>query len=380
MKVAIVHDQLREFGGAERVLVALKKIFPNGDIYTSTYDAKSLGPHKKIIASWNVKTSWFGKIPLLNQFYSPFRFLTPCIWESFDFSKYDLVISSSGSWMCKGIRTKSDRPQDEKQPLHISYIHHPPRYLYGYETAIEWQKYPLIKLYGNIVNHFLRIWDFNSSERADYFIANSEETRKRIQKFYRRDAVVIYPPVTIPNTFHVSRSAFRNSYYITVSRLARAKHVDILIKAANKEKFHLKIVGTGRDQEYLKSIAGKTVEFLGNIDDAELTKVYQNAKAFLFASVDEEFGIVLVEAMGYGVPAIAYKSGGVPEIVKDETNGFLFNKLTPESLIQKLKKYEALSKEEQTKMKLQSRKTSETFSEETFKKKILDFIHNVSPQ
>lgn len=371
MKVAIVHDQLREFGGAERVLVALKNIFPTADVYTSSYDINPLGSHKKLVASWNIKTSWFGKIPILNRYYSPLRFLTPWIWESFDFSTYDLVISSSGSWMCKGINTKAPI-------IHISYIHHPPRYLYGYETAIEWQKYLLIKIYGNLVNHFLRIWDFNSSQRANYFIANSQETKKRIQKFYRRNAEVIYPPVNIPKTFHVSRSTLHNSYYVTVSRLARAKHIDILIRAANKYKLSLKIVGTGRDEEYLKSIAGKTVKFLGNLSDQELARVYQNAKAFLFAAVDEEFGIVLVEAMGYRLPVIAYNSGGVPETVKDGVNGFLFNKLTEDSLIKAVKKLDSLKTGKLPDMKKAARKTAEEFTEEKFKQKILKFIHTVS--
>lgn len=375
MKVAIVHDQLREFGGAERVLVVLKKIFPQADIYTSTYDNRSLGSHANLILTWQVRISWFGKIPILNRFYSPFRFLTPWIWESFDFSKYDLVISSSGSWMCKGIKTT-------KPTLHISYIHHPPRYLYGYETAIEWQKYLLIKIYGSIINHFLRIWDFNSSKRADYFIANSEETKKRIQKFYRRDATVIYPPVNIPkkiSNFHPPVGG-SNSYYITVSRLARAKHVDILIQAANKYKFHLKIVGTGRDEEYLKSIAGKTVEFLGNLSDKELAQMYKNAKAFLFASVDEEFGIVLIEAMGYGLPVIAYKSGGVPETVKDGVNGYVFNELNEDSLVNKVRKFENLKVENVQEMKKLARKTAENFSEDKFKKRLLEFIRTVSHQ
>jgi glycosyltransferase involved in cell wall biosynthesis len=371
MKVALVHDQLREFGGAERVLVALKKIFPDSDVYTSTYDNDSLGAHKDEIKSWNIITSWFGKILLINRFYSPLRFLTPWIWESFDFSKYDLVISSSGSWMCKGIKTK-------KPTIHMSYIHHPPRYLYGYETAIEWQKYPLIRIYGNILNHFLRIWDFNSSSLADYYITNSQETKKRIEKFYRRDATVIYPPVTIPlspppTTYHLPPT----TYYITVSRLARAKHVDILIKAANKMKFHLKIVGTGRDEKYLRSIAGPTVEFLGNITDSELLKQYFKAYAFLFASVDEEFGIAPIEAMGHGLPVIAFKSGGLPETVKEEVNGYLFNELTEDSLIQKLRKFEGLKVEKLIDMKKAARKTAEKFTEEVFEKSIKQFVNKI---
>ncbi|MEK7109929.1 MAG: glycosyltransferase [Patescibacteria group bacterium] len=370
MKVALVHDQLREFGGAERVLVSLKKIFPQADIYTTTFDLNSLGSHKNLIKDWKVYVSWFGKIPFLNKFYSPFRFLTPFIWESFDFSKYDLVISSSGSWMSKGIKTN-------KPTIHISYIHHPPRYLYGYETAIEWQKYFFIKIYGYIVNHFLRIWDFTSSQWADYLIANSEETKKRIKKFYRRNSIVIYPPVDIPKKLdELEKLDKLSNYYLTVSRLARAKHIDILIKAANAAKFNLKIVGDGRDLERLKQIASPTVEFLGNLTDEELKKTYTNAKAFLFSSRDEEFGIAVVEAMGYGLPVIAYRSGGIPEYVTNGKNGFLFDQLVPSNLIDKVKEFEKLNSKQIIEMRKEARKTAEGFSEENFKKNIIKFVNS----
>jgi len=377
MKVAIVHDQLREFGGAERVLVALKKIYPQADIFTTTFDLNSLGIHKELIKNWKVNVSWFGKIPFLNRFYSPFRFLTPLIWESFNFDKYDLVISSSGSWMSKGIKTN-------KPTIHISYIHHPPRYLYGYETAIEWQKYFLIKIYGYIVNHFLRIWDFTSSQRADFLIANSEETKRRIEKFYRRDAVVIYPPVNIPDsklfkTIYNNLQPFKTDYFLTVSRLARAKHIDVLIKAANLAKFNLKIVGSGRDFERLKQTAGPTVEFLGNLSDQELKKTYLNAKAFLFASKDEEFGIAPVEAMGYGLPVIAFRSGGLPEYLIDDKNGYLFDHLDENSLVEKVKKFESLKVEKLKEIRKEARKTAERFTEEKFEKQILHFINKDCP-
>ena len=370
MKVALVHDQLREFGGAERVLVSLKKIFPQADIYTTTFDLNSLGTHKKLIKNWRINVSWFGKIPFLNKFYSPFRFLTPLIWESFDFSKYDLVISSSGSWMSKGIKTS-------KPTIHISYIHHPPRYLYGYETAIEWQKYFFIKIYGYIINHFLRIWDFTSTQRADYLIANSEETKKRIEKFYRRDSTVIYPPVNIPKKLYELYKPYKlYNYFLTVSRLAYAKHIDVLIKAANKLKFSLKIVGSGRDEERLKQIAGPTVEFLGNLNDEELKKIYLDTKAFLFASRDEEFGIAPVEAMGYGLPVIAFQSGGLPEYVIDGKNGYLFDELSQDSLIKRVNELTNLTNQEYLEMRKEARKTAERFSEEKFKTEILSYIKN----
>lgn len=368
MRIAIVHDQLTEFGGSERVLVALKKMFPQADVFTSVCNLKKMGSHESLFQGWKIYTSWFDKIPFIRNYYSPFRFLTPKIWESFNFSGYDLVISSSGSWMSKGVITK-------KPTLHICYLHHPPRYLYGYETAIEWQKYWPIKVYGTLVNHFLRMWDFESSKRPDFFIANSQETRSRIKKFYRRDAAVIYPPVNIPkDQGNQVTSQQGNSYFLTVSRLAKAKHIDVLIKAANKLKFNLKIVGTGRDEKYLKSIAGPTVEFLGNIPDSQLEKIYSGAKAFLFASRDEEFGIAVVEAMGRSLPIIAYKSGGVPEYVKDDLNGYLFDELDEDCLAEQINKLTSLSKEKYLEMRKEARATAEKFSEANFREKIINFI------
>lgn len=373
MKVAIVHDQLREFGGAERVLMSIKELFPDAPVYTTTFDLNSLGEHKEEIKKWDVRLTWFGEIPLLNRLYSPFRFLTPLIWEKLNLNEFDLVISSTGSWMCKGVITK-------KPTIHISYIHHPPRYLYGYQTAVEWQKYWPIKLYGYIVNHFLRMWDFIASKRPDYLIANSIETQKRIQKFYRRDSTVIYPPVTIPQDprpYTLNSKPYTQNprpYFITVSRLARAKHVDLLIEAANKMKFNLHIVGIGRDEQYLKSLAGPTISFLGNISDEQLQDELQNAKGFLFAAVDEEFGIAPVEAMGFGVPVIAYKSGGLKETVKEEVNGYLYEELSVHSLVGAIKKLQSLSSEKYSDMRKNARKEAEQYSEENFKKRFMEFV------
>jgi len=368
MKIALVHDQLQEFGGAERVLVSLKKIFPDADVYTSFYNPKTLGIHADKFKDWQIHTSWADKIYLFKKLYSPLRFITPKIWESFNFSIYDLVISSSGSYMSKGIITKP-------KTVHICYLHHPPRYLYGYETAIEWQRYWPIKIYGHLINHNLRLFDFVSSQRVDYFIANSKETKRRVQKLYRRDATVIYPPVTIPLFSQLSVTPHRSSgYYLTVSRLARAKHVDILIKAANEMRFRLKIVGTGRDEKYLRSIAGPTVEFLGSLPDSEFSQIHKYAKAFLFASVDEEFGIAPVEAMGYGLPVIAYNSGGLPETIEHGQNGFLFDKLTPKALIDKIRLLESLTEDKYLTMRKIARKVAEKFSEENFKKNMMNFV------
>lgn len=370
MKIALVHDQLQEFGGAERVLVALKQIFPEADVFTSFYNPKALGIHAHHFKNWNIITSWGDKVGIFKKWYSPLRFLTPYIWEPFNFNEYDLVISSSGSYMCKGIITKP-------KTKHLCYLHHPPRYLYYYETAREWQKHKPIEIYGHLINHELRQWDYLSSQRVDYFIANSEETKKRITKYYRRDSKVIYPPVQIPSE-PIRYSLSADSYYITTSRLARAKHVDVLIKAANKLKFKLKIIGSGRDAENLKNMAGPTVEFLSKVTDSEFEKLYKNAKGYLFASVDEEFGIAPVEALGYGIPVIAYASGGLLEIVKDGKNGYLYSELNEESLMEKIKKFESLSEKELLEMRKHARTSAEQYSFENFKKQILNFIDTLN--
>lgn len=367
MRVALVHDQLMEFGGAERVLVALKQIYPDADVYTSFYAPASLGSHRALIESWNVRTSWAQQVPLLDRFYSPLRSITPLIWESMNFKEYDLVISSSGGYMCKGIIT---RPET----LHICYFHHQPRYLYYYETAREWQKYKLIEIYGNLINHDLRLWDYLSASRVDHFIANSDETKKRIQKFYRRDSDVIYPPVNVPKNFTTPFHHSTSSHYLIVSRLARAKHIDLLIDAANKFHFELKIVGSGRDEHRLKTMAGKTIEFLGNVPDKDLQNLYMNARGFLFSAVDEEFGIAPIEAMGYGLPVIGYASGGVKETIKHGVNGFLYGELTPESIYEQIQKLEKVGNDTYEQMSRAAQKESEKYAFDTFKKQLTTFV------
>lgn len=368
MKVALVHDQLHEFGGAERVFLVFAKMFPDADIYTAFCTKENLAKHVPDYNKWKIHESFVANIPFIRKLYSPLRFLAPKIWESFDFSGYDLVLSSSGWYMCKGIKTV-------KPTIHISYVHHPPRYLYGYETAMEWKKYVPIRIYAHIVNHFLRIWDFESTKRPNYLIANSVETKRRIEKFYRRDSTVIYPPVSIPQDLDDSRWKIEDrNYYLTISRLQKAKHVEILIQAANKEKFKLKIVGEGKDRVYLESIAGPTVEFLGRVKDESLAEVFAGAKAFLFASVDEEFGIAPVEAMGHGVPVVAYASGGLLETVIDGLNGYLFDNLSVEALLYSIDKLNALSKQQYHTMCKSAYNEAKKYSEDVFKKEMMKFI------
>lgn len=339
LKIALVHDQIAEFGGAERVLVALKEAFPQADVYTSFVDKERLGGHWHHFEGWNIVQSRASKIPFFNKIYSPFRFLLPWVWSSFDFSRYDIVITSSSWGMSKGVSLQKIKHKAQRTKYYC-YLHTPPRYLYGYDES-SLKKYLPVRIYALIVNHFLRQYDYRSSQTIDHFIFNSEEIRKRSLKFYRRDGIVIHPPIAMQQSKQSTVDSRQTAnYYLTVSRLAPTKHIDLLIEAANKGKFHLKVVGNGSQEKYLKSIAGPTVEFLGSVNDQELNKLYLNAKAFLYASVNEDFGMVPVESMAHGTPVVAYASGGVLETVIDGKTGYLYHDLIPYAVINTVQKIE----------------------------------------
>jgi len=194
MKVAIVHDYIKEFGGAERVLEALCEIYPDAPIYTVFVDKSSSAyahfKDKKIIESWAAVIPFFPKLA------SPLRFLIPWIWGTLDLSKYDLVISSASWYVTKGFGSRQNLVQG--LPIEICYCHTPPRWLYGYTTSVNFQKYAIVRFYAAVVGHFLRLHDFKKAQKVDYFIANSKEVQNRIKKFYRRESTVIYPPVSLP--------------------------------------------------------------------------------------------------------------------------------------------------------------------------------------
>ncbi len=371
MKVALAHDYLREYGGAERVLEVLHEIFPEAPLYTAYYNPEGLGENAKRFAGWDIRTSWFQKFPFANRLLSPFRIFGPMMFESFDLSEYDLVISSSSAThLAKSVITKPET-------LHISYIHTPPRFLYGYVTSFNYKKHWWTRIGGEIINHLMRIYDFEVSQRPDILVANSKNIQARIKKFYRRDSVVIYPPVDI-KAFSRQSSVVRqsesrklktDSYYLVLSRLVRGKGVDVIVEACGKLGLPLKVAGTGPELENLKT---KDIEFLGWVSDEERVKLLQNAKALIVAAEDEDFGITSIEAQAAGTPVIAPASGGFLETVIDGKTGLLYGRtgmVTVDALTEALQKYEGLkfSPEE-------CRKNAEKFSKERFKKEILELI------
>ncbi|MFH1186578.1 MAG: glycosyltransferase [Candidatus Levyibacteriota bacterium] len=371
MKVAIVHDYIKEFGGAERVLEALTEIYPDAPIYTAFCDKKSTAyshfKNKKIIESWIAKIPFFPKLA------SPLRFLTPLIWQSFNFSKFDLVISSASWYITKGFKKR------DSKFIEICYCHTPPRWLYGYKTSVNFQKYLLVKIYAKIVGFFLRKYDLKRAQKVDLFIANSKEVAGRIKKIYKRDSVVIYPPVSLNKNLQVHKSIQKEDYYFIVSRIVGAKGLDLAIEAALKGDFKLKIAGSpaGYYFEYenlVKKSNGK-VEFLGQVSDKELISLYEKAKAFFALAKDEDFGITPIEAMSFETPVIAFNGGGYKESVIDGKTGVLFDNYSAEGIALAMKRLDLLWKENEKEIREDCIKQANKFSKERFIKEIKDFVN-----
>lgn len=364
MKIALVHDFLKEYGGAERVLEVLHEIWPEAPVYTAFVDWEGLGPHQDRLRKWQIVTSWAQNIPYISKIYSPLRFLAPYFFESFDFSEFDIVISSTNAYYAKGIITKPET-------RHLCYCHTPPRSLYGYPTRMNWRKNFFTRIYGELVNHFLREYDFAAAQRVDYFIANSQTVQQRITKFYRRESEVIYPPVELK----VSSSKYLVSsekYYLYVGKLAAAKNVHLAIEAVKELGLCLKIVGKGGELDSIKKqvLRSKNIELLGEVADEVLVDLYRNCVAVFFPATEEDFGIVPVEAMSFGKPVIALRSGGVTETVVEGKTGVFFDEPTVEGLVKAIKKLNKLKIDPQ-----ECQTQAEKFSKEVFAKKIKEAVN-----
>lgn len=371
MRVALVHDYIKEFGGAERVLEALHEMWPDSDVYTTVYLPEYLGPHRKRFDGWKIKTSILQYIPLKAKLISFFRFVDYFIFKNLDLTKYDLVIvSSAGSYSGLNYFKKS------KKTIHLCYYHTPPRYLYGYSTANRWTTNTFRKFLlflGQIPIHFLRILDFKNAQLPDYLLSNSKEIKERIRKFYRREATVIYPPYDIPKLRTVKTRNSHN-YFLAGGRLARAKRVDLAVSACTKLSLPLKVFGkqfAGYGDE-LKTISGSTVEFLGEVSEQEKYELMAGAKAFIFPSDTEDFGITPIEAMAMGTPVIAHRSGGVIESVVDKKTGLFFDDHTIESIVQALKQSEKI-KWDRKRIKQNAQK----FSKERFVREVKNYVSSI---
>lgn len=325
MKVVLVYDRVNKWGGAERVLLALHKIFPDAPLYTSVYN-KNKAPWAKV---FKIKTSFLQNFPFASQnheFYAP---LMPLAFESFTFDEYDLVISVT-SEAAKGIITKP-------QTKHICYCLTPTRYLWsGYD---EYFKNPILRFISKPVIFYLRFWDKIATHRPDAFIAISRGVQKRIKKYYGRESKIIYPPVEIsnskfqiPNKSQITEYRIQNTeYFLIVSRLVPYKKIDLAIKVFNKLGLSLKIVGTGVWENKLKRMAKGDIEFLGYLTDKELVEYYKECQALIFPQ-EEDFGLAILEAQSFGKPVIALKKGGALDTITGGKTGIFFEAQNEKSL------------------------------------------------
>lgn len=326
MKIALVHDYLVQYGGAERVLECFTELFPEAPIYTLFYDKDSM---HGVFEGKRIKTSFLQKIPLARKRHRLFPPLMPLSIEQFDFSNYDVVLSDSSSY-AKGIITGPDT-------LHICYMHTPMRYAWD-----DCQKYihdfgfpRIIKKLVPFAMNYIRLWDKASVDRVDHLVANSNFVAGRIRKYYRREAEVIYPPV---NTENFYPSAEKKDYFLMVGRLIAYKRHDVAIDAFNKLGLPLKIVGRGPEMKRLKKIAGPNIEFLGRISEKELPKYYAECRAFIFPQ-EEDFGIVAMEAMASGKPLIAFRGGDIAEHMEEGKMGIFFERQRPEDLMAAVRRF-----------------------------------------
>jgi glycosyltransferase involved in cell wall biosynthesis len=356
MKIALVHDYIKEFGGAERVLKVLSEMYPSAPIYTAFCVKGSTA--EKEFKDRKIFESKFAPILKIWKLYSPLRFLIPAIWGSFDLSRYDLVITSSSWYVTRGFKVG-------KNTKVIDYCHTPPRWLYGYETSVGFTKYWPIKIYAAIVGHFIRIYDFKTAQDVNYFIANSINVQERIKKFYRRDSTIIYPPCDVEKIINLTKDIKKENFFLIASRLTGAKGIEEAIKFSKKIGFNLKIIGESAGYSNIERNNKSEVEFLGRLSDEELYKEYAKAKGFIALAKNEDFGMTVVEAQAAQTPVIAFNGGGFKESVINGETGILIDEISEKSL------KEAIKKIEETKWRREKLiSNAQRFSREAFERKI----------
>jgi len=366
MRVALVHDYLNQYGGAEKVLQAFMEIYPNAPIYTLIYDPAVFQKYgTNPFLNKKVHTSFLQKIPLAKSHHRMFPLLMPIAIEQFDLSDYDLVLSDSASF-AKGVIVKPNT-------LHICYCHTPPRYAWddSHKYIEEFNLPGIVKKAIPFFMNYVRLWDKEASLRVDKFICNSKFVAKRIKKYYNQKTEVIYPPVDT-KMFKAAKlsSVVLNSenYFLIVGRLLTYKRFDIAIKAFNELGKVLKIAGDGPERKKLEKIAKGNIQFLGGLFDNQLKNYYQNCQALIFPQ-EEDFGIVALEAMACGKPVIAYRGGGVLESVREKKTGIFFNEQTVDSLVRAVRNFQPEKFDSQ-----KIRRHALKFSKERFKKQIKDFV------
>ncbi len=356
-RVALAHDYLNQYGGAERVVEALHDLYPEAPIYTSIY-APDLMPDA--YRAWDIRTTVLQHLPGIHRHHQPYLPLYPLAFERVSLDGYDLVISSSSAF-AKAVRVAAGT-------LHVCYCNSPMRFAWDFEHYAEREGLGRpARLALRPLLSWLRRWDVETSRRVDYFIANSSTVARRIRDFWGREATVIYPPVDTRSIAPAPPSEV-GDYYLLISRLVGYKRLDIVIDAFNALGLPLKVVGDGRFRHELERRAGPTIEFLGAISDEAKHHLLARCQAAIFPAEDD-FGIAQVEVQAAGRPAIAYAAGGALETVVDGVTGVHFQAQTPEAVVEAVRRFERLTFSPETIVQHARR-----FSREAFEEQITRFI------
>jgi glycosyltransferase involved in cell wall biosynthesis len=358
-RVVLVHDYLNQYGGAEKTLEKIMELFPEAPIYTGILDLSKL---PKKFETRNIKTPAMNFV--LKRFPKLFTFLMASRFEDFDLSNYDLIISDGTAW-AKSVITNSDQ-------LHISYVHTPPRFLYKYSTESTLRKNILLMPLFAYLDFYLRIWDFSAAKRPDFLIANSKKKKKRIKKFYKRESIVIYPPV---ETSKFNEANDIRDYYVISGRLSSYKNFDLVVELFNNIEKNLIVIGTGIEEKNLKNLAKKNIKFLGKVSNEELHEVLSHAKGYLFPVKEEDFGIAPVEALSHGTPVLAHRSGGPLETILENKDGLFFDEIDLDSLTNKFLEFDKKINENFFDRKEISER-AQKFNEKYFIKNLSDFIED----
>ncbi len=361
MKIAILHDYLNQYGGAERVLETLHELFPEAPVYTSIFDPAAMPAGYR---RWDIRTSFMQRLPGVMRHHQLYLPLYPLAFEGFDLSGYDLVLSNSSAW-CKGVLTSP-------ATLHLCYCLTPMRWVWNYREYVQRERFGKpIRLALPFFMNWLRMWDRVSADGVDQFATISRTVAARVGKYYRRDSTVIYPPVET-NDFSISDT--HDDYFLVVSRLIPYKRIDIAVEAFNQLGLPLLIVGDGRDRASLQRKAGPNIHFLGRVPDDEVRHYFSRCRAFLFPG-EEDFGITPVEAQACGRPVVAYAGGGALDTVIDGVTGKLFHPQTPEALADAVRSLDGCNFDPAA-----IRRNAERFDTACFKRALLQWVDQHAQQ
>jgi glycosyltransferase involved in cell wall biosynthesis len=326
-RVALVHDFLLDLRGAERVFLELCAMYPQADVFTAVYDEDGTEGR---FAARNVRSTFLQRLRPTARTFRPLLPLYPAAMESLDLRGYDLVISSSSAWAHGVI--------PDEGATHVCYCHNPFRYAWNAREDTLRGRGPVSRAALGLVLQRWRQWDFIAAQRVDAYVANSDTTRRRVRRYFGREAVVVHPPVDTARFAPAPVGAD----YVVLSELMAHKRIDVAVRAFTRLRLPLLVIGNGPDLRRLRRLAGPTVRFAGRVGDQTAAAMLARARA-LVVTATEEFGIAAVEAQAAGRPVIALGAGGVRETVLEGVTGAFYREQDPEALAEVLRRFDPLA-------------------------------------